>query len=39
MGLRIGMKPKYKTLREATDEEIKEFKKEIKKRVKKSAAT
>ena len=34
MGVRIGMSPKYETLREATDEEVKEFKKEIKKRVK-----
>lgn len=34
MGLRIGMTPKYETLREATDEEMKEFKKMIKKRVK-----
>ena len=29
MGVRIGMSPKYETLREATDEEVKEFKKEI----------
>jgi hypothetical protein len=34
MGVRICMSPKYETLREATDEEVKEFKKEIKKRVK-----
>ena len=26
MGVRIGMSPKYETLREATDEEVKEFK-------------
>lgn len=35
MGVRIGMSPKYETLREATDEEVKEFKNEIKKRIKK----
>ena len=35
MGIRIGMPPKYETLREATDEEVKEFKKIIKKRAKK----
>ena len=34
MGVRIGLEPKYETLREATDEEIKEFKKTIRKRVK-----
>ena len=34
MGARIGMSPKYETLREATDEEAKEFKKTIKKRTK-----
>ena len=34
MGARIGMSPKYETLREATDEEEKEFKKTIKKRKK-----
>ena len=34
MGMRINMTPKYETLREATDEEVKEFKKEIKKRTK-----
>lgn len=38
MGVRIGMTPKYETLREATDEEVKKFKKEIKKRIKKSTA-
>ena len=32
MGVRIGLEPKYETLREATKEEEKEFKKEIKKR-------
>ena len=32
MGIRIGMPPKYETLREATDEEVKIFKNEIKKR-------
>ena len=34
MGARIGMSPKYETLREATDEEAKIFKKTIKKRTK-----
>ena len=34
MGVRIGMSPKYETLVEATDDEIKEFKKMIRKRVK-----
>ena len=34
MGMRINMTPKYETLREATDEEAKEFKKLIKKRIK-----
>ena len=34
MGVRIGMSPKYETLREATNEETKEFKKTIKKRTK-----
>jgi hypothetical protein len=34
MGLRIGATPKYDTLREATDEEVKEFKRMIKHRVK-----
>ena len=34
MGARIGLEPKYETLRDATDEEVKEFKKIIKKRVK-----
>ncbi len=34
MGIRIGMTPKYETLREATDEEAKEFKKLIKERIK-----
>lgn len=32
--MRINMTPKYETLREATDEEAKEFKKLIKKRIK-----
>jgi hypothetical protein len=32
MGIRIGMSPKYETLREATDKEVKIFKNEIKKR-------
>ena len=36
MGVKIGMTPKYETLRNATDEEVKEFKKMIKKRVKSS---
>ena len=36
MGVRIDMSPKYETLREATDEEAKEFKKEIRKRAKKN---
>ena len=27
MGVRIGLEPKYETLREATDEEVKELKK------------
>jgi len=36
MGMRISMTPKYETLREATDEEAKEFKKEIRKRAKKN---
>ena len=35
MGVRIGLEPKYETLREATNEEVKEFKKMIRKRVKK----
>lgn len=34
MGMRINMTPKYETLREATDEEAKEFKKLIKERIK-----
>ena len=34
MGMRINMTPKYETLREATDEETKEFKKLIKERIK-----
>lgn len=34
MGVRIGLKPKYETLREATNEEVKEFKKMIGARVK-----
>ena len=34
MGIRIGMSPKYETLRKTTDEEVKEFKKEIRERVK-----
>ena len=33
MGLRIGMTPKYETLREATEEEVKEFKKYIKSKI------
>ena len=33
MGLRIGMTPKYETLREATLEEVKEFKKYIKSKI------
>lgn len=35
MGARIGMNPKYETLREATDEEAKEFKKMIRNKIKK----
>ena len=35
MGIRIGLEPKYETLREATKEEEKEFKKMIKQRTKK----
>lgn len=35
MGLRIGMTPKYETLREATSEEVKEFKKMIKSKISK----
>ena len=38
MGVRIGLEPKYEMLREATDEEVKEFKKMIRKRVKENAA-
>lgn len=34
MGARIHMTPKYETLRETTDEEVKEFKKMIKERIK-----
>lgn len=34
MGMRKNMTPKYETLREATDEEAKEFKKLIKERIK-----
>ena len=34
MGMRINMTPKQETLREATDEETKEFKKLIKERIK-----
>lgn len=34
MGMRINMTPKYETLKEATDEEAKEFKKLIKERIK-----
>ena len=34
MGVRIGLEPKYETLREATEEEVKEFKKLIRKRAK-----
>ena len=37
MGIRIGATPKYETLREATDEEAKEFKRMIKKRAKENA--
>lgn len=33
MGMRIGMTPKYETLREATKEEVKEFKKLIKSKI------
>lgn len=33
MGLRIGMTPRYNTLREATQEEVKEFKKYIKSKI------
>jgi hypothetical protein len=33
MGFRIGMTPKYETLREATEEEVKEFKKYIKSKI------
>lgn len=33
-GVRIGMEPKYETLRNATPEEVKEFTKMIRKRVK-----
>ena len=36
MGVRIGMSPKYETLREATDEEAKEFKNEIRKKLTKN---
>jgi hypothetical protein len=35
MGVRLGLEPKYETLRMATDEEAKEFKRMIKNRVKK----
>jgi hypothetical protein len=35
MGARIHMTPKYETLREATDEEVKEFKKYIKSKISK----
>ena len=35
MGTRIDMSPRYETLREATDEEVKNFKKMIKNRTKK----
>lgn len=38
MGIRIGMTPKYETLREATDEEAKEFKKLVKQRIKTNKA-
>ena len=34
MGMRIGMSPKYETLQNATEEEVKELKKTIRKRVK-----
>ncbi len=34
MGVRDGLEPKYETLREATDEEAKEFKKTIRKKAK-----
>jgi hypothetical protein len=33
MGLRIGMTPRYNTLREATPEEVKDFKKYIKSKI------
>lgn len=33
MGIRIGMKPKYETLREATKKEVLEFKKSIKMKI------
>lgn len=35
MGLRIGMIPRYNTLREATMDEVKEFKKMIKSKISK----
>ena len=35
MGVRIGSEPKYETLREATSEEVKEFKKMIKSKISK----
>jgi hypothetical protein len=35
MSVRIGMTPKYETLREATEEEVKEFKKMIKSKISK----
>lgn len=39
MGVRIGMTPKYETLREVTNKEVKEFKKIIKERAKKNERT
>jgi hypothetical protein len=39
MGVRLGMTPKYETLREATNKEVKEFKKIIKERAKKNERT
>jgi hypothetical protein len=37
MGARIGLEPKYETLRETTKEEEREFKKIIKDRIKKKS--
>ena len=39
MGMRIGMEPKYETLRNATKEEFSAFKKMIKQRVKEKNAS